>query len=76
MPRLSELAIGREARVVELHTEGAFGQRLMALGFMPGSPIRVAGVAPMGDPLKLEVAGRVLSLRRAEAALIEVSTEQ
>ena len=49
-------------------------RRLLELGLVPGTPIRVIGVSPLGDPLELEVRGSRLSIRKKEALTIEVTT--
>ena len=70
--RLSELVAGQRARVVGVDALGESGQRIMEMGVTPGVEIRLVGAAPLGDPLAFEVRGYRLSLRRAEAALVEV----
>jgi ferrous iron transport protein A len=52
----------------------AFRRRLMEMGLVPGTPIQIIDVAPLGDPLEIEVRNSRLSIRRAEAAQIEVTT--
>jgi ferrous iron transport protein A len=59
--------------VVGVTGERAFRRRLLELGFVPGTRVRVVGQAPMGDPLKLEIRHGSLSLRKAEAAGIVVA---
>jgi ferrous iron transport protein A len=49
-------------------------RRLLELGLVPGTPVRVVGVSPLGDPLELEVRGSRLSIRKKEALTIEVET--
>jgi len=71
--KLSELAVGSVAVVVEVRGRGSFRRRLMELGILPGTRVQVVGVAPLGDPLELLVRGSSLSIRRAEAVGIEVS---
>jgi ferrous iron transport protein A len=53
---------------------GGISQRLLAMGFLPGTPLRVVQVAPFGDPITIELDGWRVSLRRAEAALVDVRT--
>ncbi len=72
MERLSELQLGAAGRVLEVSTTGSASQRLLAMGLMPGNPFRVVAVAPMGDPITVETMGRRISLRRADAAGVEV----
>lgn len=59
--------------VASVHGERGFRRRLLELGFVPGTRVRVVGTAPLGDPLKLEIRSGNLSLRKAEAAGIEVA---
>ena len=74
MPRLSELANGRAAKVleVEFDREPALAQRILEMGLTPGVLIKRIGAAPLGDPIAFEVRGYRLSLRRAEAELVVV----
>jgi Fe2+ transport system protein FeoA len=70
--RLSELVAGQRARVVGVEAMGEVGQRILEMGVTPGVEIRLSGAAPLGDPLAFEVRGYRLSLRRSEAALVEI----
>ena len=72
MKKLSELRAKEQGRV--LHVEGSddISQRLLEMGLTPGTQVRVLGVAPLGDPLELELRGYRLSVRRSEAARVEV----
>ena len=54
--------------------ERAFRRRIMEMGLVPGTPVRVIAVAPLGDPLTLELRGGRLSIRKSEAAEIRVRT--
>ena len=69
---LSELVAGQRGRVVSVDARAEVGQRIMEMGVTPGTTLQMVGAAPMGDPLAYEVRGYRLSLRRAEAALVEV----
>lgn len=71
--RLAELAVGTEASVTAVSGTGSFRRRLLELGILPGTRVEVIGVAPLGDPLELLVRGSSLSIRRAEAASVEVA---
>ena len=71
--RLAELAVGIEASVTAVSGTGSFRRRLLELGILPGTRVEVIGVAPLGDPLELLVRGSSLSIRRAEAASVEVA---
>ena len=70
--RLSDLSAGQKARVVDVDARGEIGQRILEMGVTPGAEIRLVAAAPLGDPLAFEIRGYRLSLRRAEAALVEV----
>ena len=70
--RLSDLVAGQKARVINVDARGEVGQRILEMGVTPGAEVRLVGAAPLGDPLAFEVRGYRLSLRRAEAALVEV----
>ena len=64
--------VGGTAKVVKLHGEGAIKRRIMDMGITRGTEIFVRKVAPLGDPIELNVRGYELSLRKADAELIEV----
>jgi Fe2+ transport system protein FeoA len=66
--------LGRTATVREVSGPRAFRRRLLEMGLVPGTQVRVVTVAPLGDPLQIEVRGGQWSIRRAEAAQIEVTT--
>ncbi len=72
MKTLNEIKIGKSAHVVKLHSEGALRRRIMDMGITRGVEITVRKVAPLGDPIEITVRGYELSLRRADAELIEV----
>jgi ferrous iron transport protein A len=69
---LKDIKIGETATVVKLHGEGALKRRIMDMGITKGTEIFVRKVAPLGDPVELMVRGYELSLRKADAATIEV----
>lgn len=71
---LSQIKVGERARVraVDLEGDGEVGVRLLEMGLTPGVEIRLVGVAPLGDPLEFEVRGYRLSLRKTEAARVEI----
>lgn len=69
---LARLPIGQTARVVAVGGPRAFRRRLMELGLLPGTVISKQKVAPLGDPLEIEVRGARLSIRAAEAEAIAV----
>ena len=69
---LSELAVGESACVAAVDGEGVVMVRLLEMGFVPGTPVRLVKTAPLGDPLQFELRGYHISLRRAEAARIRI----
>jgi ferrous iron transport protein A len=69
---LREVAIGQTVTVVKLHGEGAVKRRIMDMGITKGVEIYVRKVAPLGDPIELTVRGYELSLRKADAEMVEV----
>jgi ferrous iron transport protein A len=75
MPTLADLRPGQSAAVVSLAGDPALVQRLYELGLFEGEPVEVLALAPLGDPIEVRVGNSRLSLRKAEAANIEVSTE-
>jgi len=72
MKTLREIKVGQAATVVKIHGEGAVRRRIMDMGITRGVEIRIRKVAPLGDPLEVTVRGYELSLRKADAAMIEV----
>lgn len=72
MKTLNDIPVGAETRVVRLHGEGAVKRRIMDMGLTKGAEVAVRKIAPLGDPLELTVRGYELSIRKSEAALIEV----
>lgn len=72
MNTLKQAKIGDTVKVVKLHGEGAIKRRIMDMGITKGASIYVRKVAPLGDPIEITVRGYELSLRKADAQLIEV----
>lgn len=72
MRTLKEAKVGQTVTVVKLHGEGAIKRRIMDMGITKGVEIHVRKVAPLGDPMELTVRGYELSLRRADAEMVEV----
>ena len=72
MKTLRDIKVGEVCRVVKLYGEGALKRRIMDMGITKGVEIRVRKVAPLGDPLELTVRGYELTLRKADAEIIEV----
>ena len=72
MKTLREVKIGETAKVVRLHGEGPVKRRIMDMGITKGVDIMVRKVAPLGDPMELNIRGYELSVRKADAEMIEV----
>lgn len=72
MKTLRQVGIGETAKVVKLHSEGAVKRRIMDMGLTKGIEVSVRKVAPLGDPIEVNVRGYELSLRKADAEMIEV----
>ena len=72
MKTLRGVAIGDSAKVKKLHGEGAVKRRIMDMGITKGVEVTVQKVAPLGDPLEITVRGYQLSIRKADAAMVEV----
>ena len=73
MKTLRNVKVGQTAVVVKLHGEGAVKRRIMDMGITKGTSVYVRKVAPLGDPIELTVRGYELSIRKDEAAAIEVA---
>jgi ferrous iron transport protein A len=73
MKTLKETPVGATVKVVKLHGEGAIKRRIMDMGITKGTEIYVRKLAPLGDPVELTVRGYELSLRKADAAMVEVT---
>ena len=72
MKTLKDVKVGQTATVVKLHGEGAVKRRIMDMGLTRGVEIFVRKVAPLGDPMELNVRGYELSVRKSDAETIEV----
>ncbi len=72
MKTLRDAAIGETVKVVKLHGEGAVKRRIMDMGITRGIEVYVRKVAPLGDPVEVTVRGYELSLRKADAEMVEV----
>ncbi len=72
MKTLRDAKIGETVRVVKLHGEGAVKRRIMDMGITKGVEVYVRKVAPLGDPVEVNVRGYELSLRKADAEMVEV----
>lgn len=72
MKTLKEAKIGETVRVVKLHGEGAVKRRIMDMGLTRGTEVYIRKVAPLGDPIEVTVRDYELSLRKADAEMIEI----
>ncbi len=72
MKTLKTVKVGEHAKVVKLHGEGAVKRRIMDMGITRGIDVYVRKVAPLGDPIEVTVRGYELSIRKADADMIEV----
>ena len=72
MKTLKDLKVGESAMVVRLHGQGAVRRRIMDMGITRGTVVKVRKVAPLGDPFELTVRGYELSIRKADAQMIEI----
>ncbi|NCC07939.1 MAG: ferrous iron transport protein A [Clostridia bacterium] len=73
MNTLKQVKVGDNATVVKLHGEGAVKRRIMDMGITKGVEVHVRKVAPLGDPIEINVRGYELSIRKSDAEMIEVS---
>ena len=72
MRTLREASIGETVEIVKLHGEGAVKRRIMDMGITKGVSIYVRKVAPLGDPVEVTVRDYELSIRKADADMIEI----
>ena len=72
MKTLRDVKVGDTVQVVKLHGEGAVKRRIMDMGITKGVEIYVRKLAPLGDPVEVTVRGYELSIRKADAEMIEV----
>lgn len=72
MKTLRETSCGRTVKVVRLHGDGAVKRRIMDMGITKGVSVYVRKAAPLGDPIEVTVRGYELSIRKADAGMIEV----
>ena len=72
MKTLRNVKVGQTCKVIRLHGEGAIKRRIMYMGITKGVEIYVRKVAPLGDPVEVTVRGYELSLRKADAEMVEV----
>ena len=72
MKTLRDTKVGETVKVVRLSGEGAVKRRIMDMGLTKGAEVYVRKVAPLGDPIEIHVRGYELSLRKADAEMVEV----
>lgn len=72
MKTLKEIKVGQSAIIKKIHGDGALKRRIMDMGITKGVEIYVRKVAPLGDPVEITVRNYELSVRKADAAIIEV----
>ena len=72
MKTLRDASIGETVTVVKLHGKGAVKRRIMDMGITKHTPVYIRKVAPLGDPVEVTVRGYELSIRKADAEMIEV----
>lgn len=72
MKTLRDVPIGKSVHVVKVHGEGPIKRRLMDMGLTRGIEVRIRKVAPLGDPIEVTLRGYELSIRKADAAMVEV----
>ena len=73
MNTLREIPIGQTVKVLKLHGEGAVKRRIMDMGITKGVEIHIRKAAPLGDPIEITVRGYELSIRKADAEMVEVA---
>lgn len=76
MKTLDNVRVGQTVRTVKIHGEGAIRRRIMDMGITKGTELYVRKMAPLGDPIEIAVRGYELSLRKADARIIEVTGEE
>lgn len=72
MNTLKDAKIGQTVKVVKLQGEGAVKRRIMDMGLTKGVEVYIRKVAPLGDPIEITVRGYELSIRKADAGMIEI----
>lgn len=75
METLRNAKVGQTVKVVKLHGEGAVKRRLMDMGLTRGTEVHIRKVAPLGDPVEVTVRNYELSIRKADAEMIEIEAE-
>ena len=75
MKTLRDAKIGDTVKVIRLHGEGAVKRRIMDMGITKGVEVYIRKVAPLGDPVEVKVRNYELSIRKADAAMIEIEEQ-
>ena len=73
MKTLRQANVGDTVKVIKLHGEGALRRRIMDMGLTKGVEVHIRKVAPLGDPVEVTVRGYELSIRKADAEMIEIA---
>jgi Fe2+ transport system protein FeoA len=73
---LAEVSVGQRGQVTGILGTDEISLRLLEMGLTPGAEFSLLGVAPLGDPMEIEIRGYRLSLRKSEAARVSVSTQE
>ncbi len=73
MKTLKDVPVGESATIIKIHGEGKIKRRIMDMGITKGTEVFVRKVAPLGDPIEITVRGYELSLRKADAEILEIS---
>ena len=73
MKTLKDVPIGESETIIKIHGEGKVKRRIMDMGITKGTEVFVRKVAPLGDPIEITVRGYELSLRKADAEILEIS---
>lgn len=71
--KLSELKINQEGKILAVNGEGVLRHRLLEMGIIPGTIVKITKMAPLGDPIQIHIRSYELSIRKDDALLIEVS---
>ena len=73
MNTLDKVKVGETVRILRVGGEGILRKRIMEMGITKGSEIFVTNVAPLGDPMEIEIRGYILTIRKSDAEVVEVS---
>jgi len=72
---LAQLAVGARGKIVKVIGEDQISSRLLEMGLTPGASVQLMGTAPLGDPIELSIRGYRLSIRRSEAARVQIEAQ-